>query len=172
MSEAELHFLKARMRGGMLNKARRGELEMRPPVGLVYREDGVLSLDPDTQVQAAMRMVFETFERTGSAMHTVKLFNEQGLRFPRRIRKGLNKGELHWVEAMHSRMLQVLHNPRYAGAFVYGRVRTRRLPDGKHSTTKVPRSDWQFVIPGIHAGYITWEQFEANQKRLGDNALV
>jgi len=68
-------------------------------------------------------------------------------------------------------MLQVLHNPRYAGAFVYGRVRTRRLPDGKHSTTKVPRSDWQFVIPGIHAGYITWEQFEANQKRLADNAL-
>ena len=92
MSEAELHFLKARMRGGMLNKARRGELEMRPPVGLVYREDGILSLDPDTQVQAAMRMVFETFERTGSAMQTVKLFNEQGLRFPRRIRKGLNKG--------------------------------------------------------------------------------
>ena len=144
---------------------------MRPPVGLVYREDGILSLDPDTQVQAAMRMVFETFERTGSAMQTVKLFNEQGLRFPRRIRKGLNKGELHWVEAVHSRILQVLHNPRYAGAFVYGRVRTRCLPDGKHSTTKVPRSDWQFVIPGIHAGYITWEQFEANQKRLGDNAL-
>src|SRR5437879_4017429 len=114
MSEAELHFLKARMRGGMLNKARRGELEMRPPVGLVYREDGVLSLDADTEVQAAMRMVFETFERTGSAMETVKLFNEQGLRFPRRIRKGLNKGELHWVEAVHSRILQVLHNPRYA----------------------------------------------------------
>src|SRR2546425_7933258 len=83
----------------------------------------------------------------------------------------LNKGELHWVEAVHSRVLQVLHNPRYAGAFVYGRVRTRRLPDGKHSTTKVPRSDWQFVIPGIHAGYISWEQFEANQKRLSENAL-
>jgi len=105
MSEAELHFLKARMRGGMLNKARRGELEMRPPVGLVYREDGVLSLDPDTEVQAALRMVFKTFERTGSAMQIVKLFNEQGLRFPRRIRKGVNKGELHWVKAAHSRML-------------------------------------------------------------------
>jgi Recombinase len=71
----------------------------------------------------------------------------------------LNKGELHWVRAAHSRILQVLHNPRYAGAFVYGRVRTRRLPDDKHSTTKVPRTEWQFVIPGIHAGYITWEQF-------------
>jgi DNA invertase Pin-like site-specific DNA recombinase len=88
MSEAELHFLKARMRGGMINKARRGELEMRPPVGLVYRDDGVLILDPDAEVQAAIRLVFETFDRTGSAMQTVKLFHEQGLRFPRRIRKG------------------------------------------------------------------------------------
>jgi len=171
MSEAELHFLKARMRGGLLNKARRGELEMRPPVGLVYREDDVLILDPDAEIQAAMRLVFETFERTGSAMQTVKLFHEQGLRFPRCMRKGLNKGELHWVQAEHSRIIQVLHNPRYAGAFVYGRVRTRLLPDGKHSTTKVPQSDWQFVIPGVHAGYITWEQFESNQKRLAENAL-
>jgi DNA invertase Pin-like site-specific DNA recombinase len=91
MSEAELHFLKARMRGGMINKARRGELEMRPPIGLVYRDDGVLILDPDAEVQAAMRLIFETFDRTGSAMQTAKLFGEQGLRFPRRIRKGLNK---------------------------------------------------------------------------------
>ena len=104
-------------------------------------------------------------------MQTAKLIREQGIRFPRRIRKGLNKGELHWVRAAHSRILQVLHNPRYAGAFVYGRVRTRLLPDGKHSTTKVPRSEWQFVIPDIHAGYITGERFEANQKRLAENAL-
>jgi len=171
MSEAELHFLKARMRGGMLNKARRGELQMRPPIGLVYRDDGVLVLDPDSEVQAAMRLVFETFERTGSAMQTAKLFREQGLRFPRRIRKGVDKGDLHWVAAGHSRILQVLHNPRYGGAFVYGRVRCRRLPDGKHSTTKVPRSQWQFVIPDVHVGYISWQQFETNQKRLADNAL-
>jgi DNA invertase Pin-like site-specific DNA recombinase len=171
MSEAELHFLKARMRGGVLNKARRGELEIAPPVGLVYRDDGVLILDPDVEIQAAMRLVFETFERTGTAMQTAKLIREQGIRFPRRIRKGLNKGELHWVRAEHSRILQVLHNPRYAGAFVYGRVRTRLLPDGKHSTTKVPRSEWQFVIPDVYVGYITWAQFEANQKRLADNAL-
>jgi len=96
MPEAELHFLKARMRGGMINKARRGELEMRPPAGLVYRDDGILILDPDAEVQAAMRLVFATFDRTGSAMQTAKLFHQQGLRFPRRIRKGLNKGELHW----------------------------------------------------------------------------
>ena len=171
LSEAELHFLQARMRGGMINKARRGELEIRPPVGLVYRDDGVLILDPDTEVQAAMRLVFETFDQTGSAMQTVKRFHGQGLQFPCRIRKGLNKGELHWTRALHSRILQVLHNPRYAGAFVYGRVRSRRWPDGKHTTTRVPRSEWQFVMPGMHVGYITWEQFEANQKRLAENAL-
>lgn len=171
MSEAELHFLKARMRGGMLNKARRGELQMSPPIGLVYRDDGVLILDPDSEIQAAMRLVFETFERTGSAMQTARLFREQGLRFPRRTRKGVNKGDLHWVAPAHSRILQVLHNPRYGGAFVYGQVRCRRLPDGKHSTTKVPRSQWQFVIPDVHVGYISWQQFEANQKRLADNAL-
>jgi len=78
---------------------------------------------------------------------------------------------LHWVRAAHPRILQVLHNPRYAGAFVYGRGRTRILPDGKHSTTKVPRSEWQFVIPAVHVGYITWDQFEVNQKRLAENAL-
>jgi DNA invertase Pin-like site-specific DNA recombinase len=171
MSEAELHFIKARMRGGVINKARRGELEMRPPIGLVYRDDGVLILDPDAEVQAALRLVFETFDRTGSAMQTAKLFREQGLVFPRRIRKGVNQGELHWVGAAHSRILQVLHNPRYAGAFVYGRVRTRILPDGKYSATKVPRAQWQFVIPNVHVGYISWEQFDANQKRLADNAL-
>ena len=171
MSEAELHFLKARMRGGVINKARRGELEMRPPVGLIYRDDGVLILDPDTEVQTAIRLVFETFEQTGSAMQTVKQFHEQGLRFPRRIRKGADNGELHWVDAAHSRIIQILHNPRYAGAFVYGRVRSRLLPDGKHQTTKVPQSDWQFVMTGVHAGYITWDQFEVNQKRLAENAL-
>ena len=171
MSEAELHFLKARMRGGVINKARRGELEIPPPIGLVYRDDGVLILDPDAEIQAALRLVFDTFDRTGSAMQTAKLFHEQGLRFPRRIRKGLSNGELHWVRAAHSRILQVLHNPRYAGAFVYGRWRTRLLPDGRHGTTKVPRSEWQFVIPDVHIGYITWEQFETNQKRLAENAL-
>ncbi len=158
------------MRGGVLNKARRGELEISPPLGLIYREDGILIPDPDAEIQAAMRLVFETFERTGTAMQTAKLIREKGIRFPRQIRKGLNKGELHWVRAEHSRILQVLHNPRYAGAFVYGRVRTRLLPDGKHSTTKVPRSEWQFVIPDVYVGYITWAQFEANQKRLADNA--
>ena len=170
MSEAELHILKARMRGGQLNKARRGELEMGPPVGLVYRVDGTIGLDPDAQVQSAIRLVFETFERTGSAVQTVRFFREQGLQFPRRLRTGANKGDLLWAPPQHSRILQVLHNPRYAGTFVYGRTRTRHRPDGRISVVKVARADWQFVMPGMHQGYIDWERFEANQRRLADNA--
>jgi DNA invertase Pin-like site-specific DNA recombinase len=169
MSEAELHILKARMRGG-LNKARRGELEMGPPVGLTYRPDGRIDLDPDAQVQGALRLVFETFERTGSAMRTVRFFREQGILFPRRLRTGLSKGELRWAPPQHARILQVLHNPRYAGAFVYGRTRTRRLPDGGTSVIRMPKSEWQFVIPGMHRGYIDWDRFETNQLRLADNA--
>jgi len=114
MSEAELHILKARMRGGQLNKAKRGELEMRPPVGLVYVAEGTLGLDPDMQVQRALRLVFETFDQTGSAVQTVRFFREQGLMFPRRLLTGSNKGELLWAPPQHSRILQVLHNPRYA----------------------------------------------------------
>jgi DNA invertase Pin-like site-specific DNA recombinase len=172
LSQAELHFLKARMRGGVLNKARRGELEMGPPVGLVYRNDRTVALDPDQEVQASIRLVFDTFARTGSALQTVRYFREQGLRFPRRIRSGANQGELLWGQAEHARILQILHNPRYAGAFVYGRTRTGRKPDGKCTAVKVPQEKWQYLIPNLHPGYISWEQFEANQKRLAENAFA
>jgi DNA invertase Pin-like site-specific DNA recombinase len=172
LSQAELHFLKARMRGGVLNKARRGELEMGPPVGLIYLPDGKIGLDPDQQVQSAIRMIFETFERTGSAMRTVRFFCEQRLRLPRRIRGGTNKGDLLWAEPVHSRILQILHNPRYAGAFVYGRTRAARKADGKYTAVKVPREKWQYLIRDVHPGYISWDQFEANQKRLAENILA
>ena len=160
MSEAELHILRARMRGGQLNKARRGELEIGPPVGLVYRPDGSLDLDPDVEVQGALRLVFDTFERTGSAIRTVRFFLDQGILFPRRLRKEPNRGELLWAPPRHARILQVLHNPRYAGAFVYGRTRTRHRPDGRVSQIKVPMADWQFVMPDLHRGYIDWERFK------------
>ena len=112
---------------------------MGPPVGLMYRADGVLDLDPDAQVQAAIRLVFETFERTGSAIKTVRFFRDQGILSPRRLRSGPDKGELLWALPQHSRMLQVLHDPRYAGAFVYGRQRTRRRPDGSTRMQVLPR---------------------------------
>ncbi|ABE63564.1 Recombinase [Nitrobacter hamburgensis X14] len=170
MSEAELHFLKARMRGGQLNKASRGELEMAPPVGLVYLPDGTLALDPDAEVQAALHMVFTTFGRLGSATRTVKFFLDEGILFPRRLRKGPHKGELMWAPPRHARILQVLHNPRYAGAFVYGRTRGRPRPGGGVSQIKLAMADWRFVMPDMHPGYIDWERFKANQERLADNA--
>lgn len=172
LSQAELHFLKARMRGGLLNKARRGELEMGPPIGLVYLPDGSLGIDPDREVQSAIRLVFDTFERTGSATQTVRYFREEGLRFPRRVRMGDRKGELLWGEILHSRILQILHNPRYTGAFVYGRTHARRKPDGTSVSLKVPREEWQFLIRDVHPGYIRWDQYEANQKRLAENILA
>jgi DNA invertase Pin-like site-specific DNA recombinase len=111
LSQAELHFLKARMRGGLLNKARRGELEMRPPIGLVYLADGSVGIDPDRAVQSAIQLLFDTFERTGSATQTARYFREEGLKFPRRIHSGAQKGELLWGPVDHSRILEILHNP-------------------------------------------------------------
>jgi Recombinase len=122
------------LRGGVLNKARRGELEMRPPIGLIYLPDGSIGIDPDREVQSAIRLVFDTFERTGSAMQTVRYFREEGLRFPLRIHVGAQKGELLWGQPHHSRIIQILHNPRYAGAFVYGRT---------HTHAHTPEAGWQ-----------------------------
>ena len=171
MSEAELHVLHARLQGGIRNKARRGELSMRLPIGLVYDEQGQIRLDPDRQVQGALRLLFETFVRTGSACATVKAFREQGLQFPRRRHlPGPGQGEVVWAELEHSQVLRVLHNPRYAGAFVFGQSRTRHTLDGETTAQRLPRDQWQVLIPAHHPGYITWETFEANQQRLRENA--
>src|SRR5215470_16258267 len=138
ISEAELHVLRARLRGGILNKARRGELKTPLPVGLVYDAQDRLVLDPDRQVQDALRALFATFERTGSGSATVKYFREQGLLFPRRWRRGLRKGELVWGTLVHSRVLQVLHNPRYAGAFFHGRTRSGSSRNGGKTCQRLP----------------------------------
>ncbi len=170
MSEAELHVLRARLRGGILNQARRGALKMPLPVGLVYDPVSNVVLDPDRQVQQSIRHLFETFSRTGSATATVKYFREQGLRFPRRPRYGPHKGELLWAPLRHWHVLQVLHNPRYAGAFAYGRTRSRKRPGGTIEVEALPREEWTVLLPDAHPGYLCWEQFEVNQRRLRDNA--
>jgi DNA invertase Pin-like site-specific DNA recombinase len=169
MSEAELHVLKARLQGGILNKARRGELESPLPVGFVYNTSHQAVMDPDGQVQTSLRFFFETFRRTGSAMATVKAFRGQGVLFPRRLKKGLHKGDLLWAELTHSRALQVLHNPRYAGAFVYGRTRTRVQADGKDHIHQRPRGEW-ILLRGVHAGYLSWQEYEENERCLLANA--
>ena len=170
MSEAELHFLRARLRGGQLSKARRGELQVPLPVGLVYDPAGKVGLDPDQGVQQALRHLFATFERTGSARAVVQAFARERLRFPVRVRSGARKGELAWMPLRHWRVLRTLHNPRYAGAFVYGRRRARKTADGKLTLELVAREQWTALIPDAHPGYIGWEQFERNQRLLAGNA--
>lgn len=170
MSEAELHVLNARLRGGILNKARRGELEMRLPVGFVHDPQGRVRLDPDVRIQDSVRQLLRTFQRTGSATATVKAFREQGLKFPRHAAAGPHKGEVLWSELAHSRVLFVLHNPCYAGAFTFGRTRQRRLPDGRSINRDLPQAEWTTLICDAHEGYLTWEEYEQNLQRLRDNA--
>ena len=170
MSEAELHLLKARLRGGQLTKARSGELVMPLPVGLVYDTGAHVVLDPDQGVRDAVEHLFATFARTGSARATVKAFAEEGLRFPSRVQRGPNKGTLGWFPLQHHRVLQVLHNPRYAGAFAYGRRHQRRHPDGRVRYNLQPRESWISLIAGAHPGYITWEQYEGNLAKLAECA--
>lgn len=171
MSEAELHVLKARLQGGIRNKARRGELEVPLPIGLVYDAAGAVALDPDRQIQEAVRMMFDTFRQVSSASAVVRRFRREGLTFPRRIRRGIGKGDVLWGPLDHCRVVQILHNPRYAGAFVYGRHRTTPHTDVNRPThlVKVAREDWQVLIPDAHPGYLSWEEFERNQITLKQN---
>ncbi|MEU4234854.1 recombinase family protein [Nonomuraea sp. NPDC026600] len=170
MSEAELHLLKARLRGGQLSKARRGELIMPLPVGLVYDPAGRVVLDPDLAVQQAIRTVFTLFDAVGSATAVVKAFHRDGLRLPRRLCSGPDKGTVVWVAAAHSRVLQMLHNPRYAGAFVYGRHQHKLTGKGKLGPVLQPRQGWIALFPDAHPGYLTFEQYETNQAKLAANA--
>ncbi|MHB8341072.1 MAG: recombinase family protein [Mycobacteriales bacterium] len=171
MSEFELHILRARLRGGIISKARRGELRAPLPVGLVYDPADRVVLDPDAGVQHSIRYLFATFERAGSAHAVVATFAAEGLTFPRRIRAGANKGELVWGALGHSRVLQVLHNPRYAGVFCFGRHGVRPGPNGP-TTRLLAREEWVALIPDRHPGYLSFEQFEANQQTLAANAAA
>jgi DNA invertase Pin-like site-specific DNA recombinase len=172
MSEAELHFIKARLRGGQLSKARRGELIMPLPVGLVYDGAHHVILDPDTAVCGAVTHLFASFEATGSATACVKAFRAAGLLFPWRHRKGPRKGEIDWQPLAHHTVLRILHNPRYAGCFTYGRRSHHRLPGGTTTSRWLPREEWISFIPGAHPGYITLDQYDANIAKLAANATA
>jgi DNA invertase Pin-like site-specific DNA recombinase len=175
MSEAELHWLRQRLLGGKLEKAQQGQLRFRPPVGLVFDPAGRLVLDPDEEVQHAVRLLFDLFDQAGSALAVVKHFAQNQLRFPTRRWGKAHDGELVWEPLSHPRVLSVLHNPRYAGTYVYGRTQTRtRLLPGetpriKGRTRQVAVADWPVVRRDAHPGYLSWEQFLANQQRLDDN---
>lgn len=175
MSEAELHWLHCRLQGGKLEKAQKGDLRFRLPSGLVYDPLDHIILDPDEQVQQAVRLVFDLFDQFGTAMAVVQYFNTNQLLFPTRFWGGSKDDQLIWQPLNQGRMLAILHNPAYAGAYVYGRTQTRtkilpgETPRVKGRTRQVKVSDWPIVLKDIHPGYISWDQFLLNWQRLDDN---
>lgn len=170
MSEAELHVLRARLRGGILNKAKRGDLKTTLPIGFVYNSEDRPILHPDKQIQDSIHLFFKTFRESKSAWYTVKLFREHGLKFPRQQRTGLCKGEIIWGPLTHSQTLRILKNPRYAGVYFYGRARHTKLLGGKWSIKKLPTEQWHTMLPDSHESYILLEEYERNQIQLKQNA--
>jgi len=171
MSEAELHWLTSRLNESKRAAARRGELRVPLPVGLVYDDENIVVIDPDEEVAAAISDVFAAFTATGSAYGVAGVF--AGRRFPRRAYGGVWAGQLRWGRLTHARAAGILRNPVYAGAYVYGRRRSRQVvhPDGSvhSSVTELPRDQWEVLIPGHHAGYITFEEYLANESKLAAN---
>lgn len=168
MSEAELHYLKSRMRGGLLNKAKRGELRTPLPIGFLHDEEGNIIKDPDQQVQFAINMLFKIFKRTGSALATVKEFNRLKYKFPKKGGFGFKNGTPLWIQLTHSKAVQTLHNPHYAGIYYYGKTKVFNNIHGK-SHTEMPREKWHVFIPDAHPSYITIEEYEANLKTMSGN---
>jgi DNA invertase Pin-like site-specific DNA recombinase len=171
MSEAELHVLRARLNGGIRNKAARGELRRGLPVGLIWGEaDGEVLLHPDEAVSGAVRAVFERFAEVGSARQVWLWFRQQGLRFPLQSNA---LPEMRWITPSYAKIHGVLSNPVYAGAYVYGKTRYERYIDDtgrvRRRVRHLPRSEWSIVIRDHHQGFIDWETFEANQLRLAQN---
>lgn len=117
-------------------------------------------------------MFFDIFQRTGAAFATVKAFAKDDMKFPCRLHMGPNKGELKWQRLTSSRAQLILRNPRYAGAYYYGRQRSRRNVDGSTSYYTVPREEWIVLKKDVHPGYITWEQYEENVQRVRQNAIA
>jgi DNA invertase Pin-like site-specific DNA recombinase len=171
-AQAELHIIRARLHGAKLNKAQKGELRFPLPVGLVFDSDKIV-LDPDQEVQGAVRAVFTLFEQENSAYAVVQRFHQLGLLFPRRSYGGVWDGKLIWGRLTHSRVIGVLANPSYAGTYVFGRYQSCKKigPTGEICTQsrQMPQDQWRVVIPNHHPGYITWDQFLANRSRLAAN---
>src|SRR5215472_2863873 len=171
MGEMELHVMAQRLQANKRAAAERGELRAPLPVGLVHDDAGDIVIDPDAEVQAAIRDVFAAFAACGSAYGVVAAF--AGRKFPLRAYGGVWAGQLRWGKLTHARVLGVLKNPAYAGAYVFGRYSSRRTvdPDGTVHTTiaERPRPEWAVLIKDHHEGYISWAGFLANEARLAAN---
>lgn len=167
ISELELHTIRARLRAGALNKAQRGELEVRLPVGLVRDPQGVVHKHPNQEVQDRISLVFQTFLKVKAASQVVKTFHQEQLLIPRQNRFG----DIIWKAPGTAAILSMLKNPAYAGAFVYGRTQQVRSASNPHKTIakRVPLSEWKILVNNKYPAYISWETYEQIQAQLQDN---
>jgi DNA invertase Pin-like site-specific DNA recombinase len=172
MSEAELHQIRLRLHQGERQKAARGELRVPLPAGLAYDRSGASVRNPDEEVQARLQLVFAKFTELQSARGVMRYLRANDLPLPVRPLRGPAPHEVLWREADSARVRHILQNPAYAGAYVYGRRRVdpvRRRGGARAATTKVAIGEWAVCLPAAHPGYISWETFMANQRRLADN---
>lgn len=166
VAKAEYRLIINRCQGAIRLRAQRGEFRTHLPTGFVYDPQGRPVLDPDVQVQEAIRHFFAAYHRLGTARAVVRTFRAEGLKIPVR-RWGVHPaGELTWEELTHARAVCILHQPRYAGIYCYGRKRSKRTVEGRLLQLRVPREKWLAFLQGIHEGYISPEEFERNQQRL------
>lgn len=176
MSEAELHILRQRLWQGKVQKASRGDLGRPVPSGYLRRASGEVVLDPDEQVRAVVRIVFEQFERIGSLHGVLRYLVEHGVRIGVRLRTGPDIGDLVWRRPQAGMIANFLKNPIYAGMYVYGRMRTdaRRKVVGRGGTGRIvaTQDEWLARVPDHYPAYITWEQYEANQVRIAANRTL
>src|SRR2546421_6298660 len=175
MSEAELHHLEQRMHAGARHKAERGELRLGLPVGLSRGTLGEVILNPDEEVQARIRLVFQKFHDIRSARGVMCSLREVHLPLPVRPLRGPAPHELIWQEARASSVRDILQNPAYAGAYVYGRKvldPTKRRPDSPGSGhVRQPIDKWEICLHNVYPAYVTWDEFLANQAQLRSNQL-
>jgi DNA invertase Pin-like site-specific DNA recombinase len=174
MSEAELHILRARLDGGIRNKAARGELRRGLPVGLVWGEaEGEIRRHPDEAVTGVIATIFDRFAVCGSVRGVWLWLREQGLRFPLQPTAYLRGEEIVWVEPTYHAVHNVLTHPAYAGAYVFGKTRQQRYlgEDGVLRTRrrKLPQGEWEVLLPEHHRGFLDWDTYQANQVRIGAN---
>lgn len=174
MSQAELHFIRARLQGGKRNKAKKGELRFPLPVGYCYGDENQVVLDPNEELRAVIALVFDLFKKEGSAYAVSHKFNGQSLKFPKRSYGGIWNGKIIWGNLTQSRVLSILKNPCYAGAYVYGRFGHKKQisPDGNKIQNKAvtkPMDEWEVMIKDHHEGYISWNEYEKNQSILKKN---
>ena len=171
MAEAELHVIRARLEGGIRNKAARGQLRRGLPVGFLWgEEDGEVLLHPDQAITQAIHCVFEKFAETGSVRQVWLWFSSQELPFPSQSN---SSSEIRWITPTYTGIHQVLTNPVYAGAYTYGKTNQERYVDQaghlRKRIRRLPRSKWAVLIRDHHQGFINWETYEMNQTRIAKN---